>query len=88
METLPDPINDLNEATDSCSTELISKLYMAINDEYYIQLFMCNFINYKYFCKELFIVKHMSKHSCQSAIFFLLLLLNLIVNLNMILTPQ
>ena len=50
---------------------------MAINDEYYIQLGiqelrMCKHINYEYFCKELFLVKHKSKHCCENDLYFAL----------------
>ena len=34
------------------------------------QLRMCKRIGYKLYCKELFIVKHKSKYSCKSAIYF------------------
>ena len=31
---------------------------------------MCKSIGYIYYCEELFVVKHKSKHSCASAIFY------------------
>ena len=31
---------------------------------------MCKQIRYTYYCEELFLVKHKSKHSCESAIFY------------------
>ena len=31
---------------------------------------MCKSISYTYYCEELFVVKHKSKHSCASAIFY------------------
>ena len=31
---------------------------------------MCKRIGYEFYCKELFIVKHKSKYSCKSAIYF------------------
>ena len=47
----------------------------AINDDYYIQLRiqelrMCEQIRHTYYCEELFLVKHKSKHNCESAIFY------------------
>ena len=31
---------------------------------------MCKQIRYTYYCEELFLVKHKTKHSCESAIFY------------------
>jgi hypothetical protein len=75
IETVPVPINDMNEQADSYSEVQISKPYIAVNNEYYIQLRMqelrmCKQIQYTYFCEELFLVKHKTKHSCASALFF------------------
>ena len=75
IETVPVPIDDLNEAVISYSTAMISKPYMAINNDYYIQLHiqelhMCKHRNNEYFCKNLFLIKHESIHSCEHAIFF------------------
>ena len=33
-------------------------------------MLMCKSIRYIYYCEELFVVKHKSKHSCASAIFY------------------
>ena len=33
---------------------------------------MCKKIGYEFYCEELFVVKHKSKYSCKSAIFFYL----------------
>ena len=33
-------------------------------------MLMCKSIGYIYYCKELFVVKHKSKHSCASTIFY------------------
>ena len=50
------------------------------------ELFMCKQIKQIYFCEELFLVKHKTKHSCdcESAIFYELGgdLINKIVNLS------
>ena len=34
------------------------------------ELVMCKLIRYTYYCEELFVAKHKSKHSCASAIFY------------------
>jgi hypothetical protein len=75
IETVPVPINDQNENDNSYTQVVIDKPYLAVNDDYYIQLRiqelrMCKQIQYRYFCEELFLVKHKSKHSCASAIYF------------------
>ena len=54
---------------------VIEKPYLAVGKDYYIQLrmtelAMCKDIRYIYYCEELFVVKHKSKHSCASAIFY------------------
>ena len=33
-------------------------------------MLMCKSIGYTYYCEELFVVKHKSKHGCASAIFY------------------
>ena len=75
IETVKVPIPDQNKAADSYSEVKYSKPYLAINDDYYIQLRiqelrMCKQIRHTYYCEELFLVKHKSKHSCESAIFY------------------
>ena len=57
-------------------TELrIKKPYIALNSETYIniqqqELATCKRIGYKFYCKELFVVRHKTIHSCESAIYF------------------
>ena len=51
--------------------------YIALNSETYItirqqELKTCKSIGYEFYCKELFIVKHKSRYSCESAIYFYL----------------
>ena len=75
IETVKVPIPDHNKAADSYSEVKYSKPYLAINDDYYIQLQiqelrMCKQIRHTYYCEELFLIKHKSKHSCESAIFY------------------
>ena len=53
----------------------VNKPYIALNSETYIfirqqELRMCKRIGYEFYCKELFIVKHKSKYSCKSVIYF------------------
>ena len=53
----------------------INKPYIALNSETYIsigqqELQTCKRIGYKFYCKELFVVKHKSKYSCKSMIYF------------------
>ena len=75
IETVPVPIPDRNRQANSYSQVRIQKDYIAAGMDYYIQIrmtemLMCKSIGYIYYCEELFVVKHKSKHSCASAIFY------------------
>ena len=75
IETVPVPIIDHNKHADSYAHLQIDRPYIALNTETYItirqqELRMCKKIGYEFYCKELFVVKHKSKYSCKSAIFF------------------
>ena len=75
IETVKVPITDKNTAAHSYTEMQISKPYIASNNEYYIQLVipelvMCKRVRHTYFCEELFLVKHKTKHSCESALFY------------------
>ena len=75
IETVPVPIPDRNRQADSYSQVRIQEDYIAAGMDYYIQIrmtemLMCKSIGYIYYCEELFVVKHKSKHSCASAIFY------------------
>ena len=75
IENVKVPIPDKNEAADSYSEVRYSKPYLAFNDDYYIQLRiqelrMCKQIRHTYYCEEIFLVKHKSKHICESTIFY------------------
>ena len=53
----------------------IRKPYIALNSETYIslrqqELKSCKRTGYEFYCEELFIVKHKSSYSCESAIYF------------------
>ena len=75
LETVKVPITDTNLAANSYTEVKTSKPYIAFNRDYYIQLLtpelrMCKQIWHSYYCEELFLVKHKSKHSCESAIYY------------------
>ena len=53
----------------------VKKPYIALNSETYVslqqqELRTCKKISYEFYCKELFVVKHKTKYSCESAIYF------------------
>ena len=53
----------------------VNKPYIALNSETYISLTQqelrsCKEIGNEFYCKELFILKHKSSYSCESAIYF------------------
>ena len=75
IETVKVPITDSNTEADSYTETAITKPYLASNKEYYIQLVlpelvMCKKIRGTFYCEELFLVKHKTKLSCESAIFY------------------
>ena len=75
VETVPVPIIDKNVKADSYSQVRIEKSYIAAGTDYYIQLkiselLMCKSIRHIYYCEELFVINHKSRHSCVSAIFY------------------
>ena len=74
-ETVLVPIVDLNKQADSYTHLQIKRPYITLNFERYIsvrqqELQTCKKIRYKFNCKELFVVKHKSKYSCASVIYF------------------
>ena len=75
VETVLVPILDKNVKANSYSQVRIEKSYIAAGTDYYIQLriselLMCKSIRHIYYCEELFVIKHKSRHSCVSAIFY------------------
>ena len=75
VETVPVPIIDKNVKANSYSQVRIEKSYIAAGTDYYIQLriselLMCKSIRHIYYCEELFVIKHKSRHSCVSAILY------------------
>ena len=75
IETVPVPIIDHDSHTQSYMHLQINKPYISLNSEKYIsirqqELRTCKRIGYEFYCDELFVVKHKSKYSCKSAIYF------------------
>ena len=75
LETVPVPIVDRNEQAQSYTQLQTEKPYIALNSETYISLRIqelqtCKKIGYGFYCEELFVVKHRTQHSCESAIYF------------------
>ena len=75
IEMVKVSIPNRNTEADSYSEVKYSKPYLAINEDCYIQLRiqelqMCKQIRHTYYCEELFLIKHKTKHSCERAIFY------------------
>ena len=75
IETVPVPIIDKNTNAQSYTHLQVDKPYIALNSETYImirqqELRTCKRIGYKFYCKELFVLKHKSKYSCKSVLYF------------------
>ena len=64
IETVAVPILDQNENAESYIQLKIDKPYITLDAETYIKN------RYKYYCKELFVVKCKTRNSCASAIYF------------------
>ena len=75
IETLPVPIVDQNKQANSYTHLQTDKSYIVLDSETYIsirqqELRIDKKIGYEFYCEELFVVKHKSKYSCQSVIYF------------------
>ena len=75
IDTVPVPILDTSNKTQSYTHLKIEKPYIALNDETYIsihsqELNTCKSIGYEYFCDEVFVVKSKHKYSCASTVYF------------------
>ena len=74
METVSVPILDTNTEAQSYTHLHVNKPYIALNTEIYITLtqqeLRCKKIGNEFYCKELFVVKHKSSYSRESAIYF------------------
>ena len=74
LETVPVSIIDENTQAISYTQLQVMKPYTTLNLETYISLQQQELrsykrIGYEFHCKELFVVKHKSKYSCESAIY-------------------
>ena len=75
LETVPVPLLDTNMEAQSYTHLHVNKPYIALNTETYISLTQqelrsCKKISNEFYCEELFVVKHKSSYSCESAIYF------------------
>ena len=75
IETVPVPIIDKNIQAHSYTHLQIDKPYITLNSETYItirqqELGTCKRTGYEFYCEEFFVVKHKSKYSCKSVIYF------------------
>ena len=75
IETVPIPIIDQNKQAQSYMHLQIDKPYIALNSDTYFKIWQqelrtCKRIGYEFYCEELFAVKHKSKYSCKSVIYF------------------
>ena len=75
LKTVPVPILDTNKDAQSYTHLHVNKPYTALDSETYISLMQqelrsCKKIGHEFYCKELFIIKHKSSYSCESAIYF------------------
>ena len=75
LETVPVPILESNFEAQSYTHLKFRKPYLALNSETYIsltdqELRSCIKVGNKFYCEELFFVKHKSSYSCERAIYF------------------
>ena len=75
LETVPVSILNTNMEALSYTHLCVNKPYIALNSETYIaltqhELRSCKKIGNEFYCKELVVVKHKSRYSCKSAIYF------------------
>ena len=75
MEMVPVPIIDQNKQAHSYTYLQVDRPYIALNSEAYIflrhqELRTCKNIVCEFYCKELFVVKHKLRYSCESAMYF------------------
>ena len=75
IETVPVPVLDQNTKAQTYTHLKMKKPFIALKSETYIslrqqELKSCKKTGYESYCEELFIVKHKSSYSCESAIYF------------------
>ena len=77
LETVPVPVIDKNTKANTYSQLQITKPYISLNTETYInirqqELMTCKKIGYEFYCEELFVFRHKSRYSYKSVIYFYL----------------
>ena len=75
LEAVPVPFIDQNDRAHSYTHLQVAKPYTVLNSEMYISLWQqelrtCKRIGYEFYCEELFVAKHKTKYSWESAIYF------------------
>ena len=75
METVPVQITDQTMQAHSYTHIQVDRPYIALNSETCITIRQqekrtYKRIGYEFYCEELFVVKHKSKYSCESEIYF------------------
>ena len=75
IKTVPVPIVEQNKQAHSYTHLQIERPYIALNSDTCIslrqqELTMCKKIGYEFCCEDLFVVKHKSKYSSESVIYF------------------
>ena len=75
LETIPLPVINRNTKADTYTQLQITKPYTTLDIETYIntrqqELVTCKKIGYEFYCEELFVVRHKSRYSCKSVIYF------------------
>ena len=75
FETVPEPIKDDNTEANLYARLQTMNNYLAMTEENYVSLILaeldtCKHIGHIYFCKTIFLVKHKTSKSCESAVFF------------------
>ena len=75
LETEPVPVIDKNTKANTYTQLQITKPYIGLNTETYInirqqELVRCKKILYEFYCDELSVVRHKSRYNCESAIYF------------------
>ena len=75
IETVPVPIIGQIKQTHSYTHLQLEKPYIALNSDTYItirqhEVRTSKRMGYEFYCEELFVVKHKSKYSCESIIYF------------------
>ena len=75
IDTVHVPVWDQDLSANTYTRVQTLKPYIALDKEYYIQLTIpelrdCKVIDYTFFCEDIFLMKHKSKHTCESALYY------------------